>query len=384
MKNSLRRSLSIGVIVVVIAFFVALALWRPSAESESIPLGSVLILSGEFKSYGEYFQQGALLATERLRASGGTPVNLTILDSEGNKEKALEQLKALREQYGVRFVADVMGTPMLKHALPFLNENKMLIVSGVNTGPDLSVDGGRMFFRIIPSDGVASQQLARWALAEGWKRAAILSATDDWGAGLKGALERAYQLAGGEIIDSRNVELTQTIFQPVVARYRESKPDVVFLLLYPKTAALFLREARKQGLNAKYMGTDNFTASELPDLAREAVNGVLFVVPGAGSEGTPENEQFIKAYQAKYGSNVAPHLFARMAFDVVGLLAQAHEASGGDPEKAAAYLESVSYRGATGEIKFDTNHDVVVRDYTRKTYQYDPSTRKATIVGVTN
>jgi len=368
------------VVLFVVLFFITIAFLKPFSDKSKIRIGSVLILSGEYKSYGEYFQQGALLAAEEMNSSQKQQIELTILDSEGSKEKALEKLKALKEQKNIHFVADVMGTAMMRHVIPFINENKILVLSGVNTGPELSGEGGSFFFRIIPSDGIASQQLSKWAIESGFKKGAILYATDDWGQGLRKALDKSYRDLGGEIIDSRDVEVNQTIFQPIVSLYKETKPNVVFLVLYPKTAALFLREVKKQGLQTQIMGTDNFTASELPDIARDAVDGVNFIIPQPAGEPTPQQKNFLELYNLKYGIGKKPHIFTTMAYDCVKLLAKIYQETQGDPERAAKTLEMIQYEGASGHIAFDKNHDVVVKDFSRKVYKYDKVSKKASIL----
>jgi branched-chain amino acid transport system substrate-binding protein len=361
----------IGLILAAAAVILVITYGRRGAPGSQIRLGSVLILTGNYKSYGEQFRDGAKLAVDEINSSNknSEPVEIIFYDSAGNKDTAVEKLKTIRERDKTNFVVEVMGSESALEAIPYITQNKMLVISGVNTTPDLTSKAGQYFFRIIPSDGVASEQLARWAIDSGYKRGAIVYSTDTWGTGLKGVLEKTYQS-----------EQKQTIFQPIVSELKQKAPDVVFLVMYPTEAGLLLKEAKKQGLRTHFMGTDNFTGAELAQASGDAVDGVMFVQPSSGQNQSPIAQRFRELYQKTYGMGKDPSLFSLMGYDCVHLMVKAIREAGGDVERARQALASVNYEGASGRIAFDQNHDVVVKDYARKIYSYDGATKLAKAV----
>lgn len=364
--------------VVLLVLIVGLVLTITSVKRETptshISLGSVLILSGDFKSYGEQFRDGAQLAVDEINEksqSDETAVEVTFYDSEANKALAVEKLKALKERDKINFVIEIMGSGIALHTVPYITQNRMLVFSGVNTSPDLTLQGGPYFYRIIPSDGVASQQIARWALDLGNSKGAIVYATDSWGTGLKTVLEKTYEQLGGEFVSIRDSELKQNIFQPIVSALKATSPDVVFLILYPREAALFLKEAKKQGFKTNFMGTDNFTGSELVEVGGDAVEGARFVIPGTEEKLSGAKRRFLELYHRDYGPEKEPALFTIMGYDCVHLAVRVIRESNGKVEKAREILSAIRFEGVSGPIAFDENNDVKVQNYTKKIYVYD-------------
>jgi branched-chain amino acid transport system substrate-binding protein len=337
--------------------------------SNVVRMGTILQLTGPGQSYGEQEQKGMEIAASQINEGQGPKLELIYKDSGGKKEKAVEHLEVLHSQ-GIRFIADIMGTGIALHATPTFTEKKMLVLSGVNTGPKFTLDGGRFFFRIIPSDGVAAEQLVNWAVENKRLKGAVLADVSDWGFGLRDVLQHAYEQAGGTIVSRKEINKDESFFQPIVSEIKSKAPQVVFLLTYPREGALFLKEAKRQKLDAEFMGTDNFTSSELTKLGQDACVGVKFVVPGQASVNQTKQSEFISAYAAKYGDKEPP-FFAAYGYDVVNLLYQAARTANNDVEKAIEYLQTNMFQGATGAIQFDQNHDIVVPDYTRKMYQQD-------------
>lgn len=374
------------VFVVILAAAAALVLFitlgKRERSNSSIRLGSVLILTGNFKSYGEQFRDGAQLAVNEINNSDpqGPKVEISFYDSEGNKDLAIEKLKTIKERDKTNFVVEIMGSGVAIDALPFITQNKMLVISGVNTLPAFSSKAGPYFYRIIPSDGVASEQLARWAIDSGYKRGAIVYATDTWGKGLKEVLENTYRSLGGELVAVKDSEQKQTLFQPIVSELKEKSPDVVFLVMYPTEAGLLLKEAKKQGFKTHFMGTDNFTGSELAQTGGDAVDGVMFVQPSSEKDPSPATSRLRELYQKTNGGGKEPTLFTIMGYDCVQLMVKTIREANGDVEKARQILASTDYTGASGHITFDKNHDVVVKDYARKLYTYDAANRLAKAV----
>lgn len=362
-----RRIAFLGFMVVIAAALVyVLTTTRSGRElRDAIRIGSILILSGQYASYGEQFRDGATLGIARANEdSAARPVEIRFFDSGGLKEKARELLLTMHDRDSIKYVADVMGSALTLDAAPELNRLKMLTVSGTSTAPDLSWKGGPFFFRIIPSDGVASEEIAKWALTRGLSRAVVLHDTDDWGAGLAAALTRAYTEGGGQIASSINCPKGFQLFASLAAQVGAARPDVIFLFVYPREAGLFLKQARASNVNAPVMGTDNFTGREMRDLAGPAIEGASYVVPGTTIHG-PAYDEFLRRYKTLPGKTGDPSLFELTGYDVATILADVGRRYPNDTEAAIGYLHAHTFGGASGEIAFGKNGDVIVRGYQR-------------------
>ncbi len=373
---SKNRSWLYWLAAALVVALVATALLRSTRGN--LTIGSVLVLTGEYKSLGEQIRDGQLIAAEELNAdpARSRKIELLFQDSQGDKDLALEKVKSLQAD-GVRFIGEIFGSGPALNCLPFIANNDMVLVSGVDTGPDLTVTTdpklsgivpSKHFFRIIPSDTAAAHQLVRWAIDRGETKAAVVFLNDTWGSALKNALERSYKAAGGTIVATQEVGQGQDVFQPVVAALASESPQVVFLFIHPREAALLLVEARKRGLQARFAGTDNLTGSEFADLGGQAVEGVGYVAPGT-PERTAAWHELSRRYQQKFGAGKEPPLFTVMGYDAIHVLVRGVDTGDGDVNRAITALEQTKYEGASGPISFDGNHDVIVRDYQRMVYK---------------
>lgn len=367
MNSRTRLGLIVASLVIVAALVYVTTTKRrtPQAPETALRIGSILILSGEYASYGEQFRDGASFGVERANEqTTARRVEIRFVDSGGVKEKARELVRTMHDRDGIRYLADIMGSPLTLDAAPEFNRLRMLTVSGTSTAPDLSWQGGKFFFRVIPSDGVASEQAAAWALSRGWKRAVILHDTDDWGAGLTAALTRTYTRSGGTIAASIECPKGFQLFPSLVAQVAAAKPDVIFLFVYPREAGLFVKEARTARVSTPIMGTDNFTGEEMRDLAGTSLEGVMYVVPG-GTQRGPAYADLLSRYRARTKRNDDPPLFVVTGYDVATILADVARRFGEDTTAAAEYLRSHTFSGASGDIAFTPTGDVVVRGYQR-------------------
>jgi branched-chain amino acid transport system substrate-binding protein len=108
---------------------------------------------------------------------------------------------------------------------------------------------------------------------------------------------------------------------------------------------------------------------ELPMLATEtfedpaiikmpAAEGVVYSVPAPADTASTAAKAFRNSFQKKFGEE--PGITADAAFDAIKLLVAAIKTSGNDGAKIQAYLDGVhGYDGASGEISFDKNGDVI-------------------------
>ena len=366
MKNKKLLFVVIGVLLIGL---VLAAVIRRKGDEKSVRVGSILVLSGDYKSLGEQIRDGQTLAMDEINVdpSRKQKLELVFLDSQGEKATALEKVKLLQRD-GIKFIAEVFGSPSASHTLPYIKQQDMLFISGVDTGASLTREGGEHFFRIIPSDKLACQQLSAKAINMGFKRAAVVYINDEWGNGLKTEFEPEYKRLGGEIVTTVETGKGQDLFQPVIASIKSRKPQLILLFIYPREAALLVKEARRQQMDVAFMGTDNLTGSEVTEVGGDAVQGVMYVVPKATND-SERSEHFKQLYAQKFGPGKEPPLFTALGYDAVHLMATAIEDSAGDVGKAKQVLENIKYVGATGPITFSPDHELNVFDYQLKVYR---------------
>ena len=143
-RYEMRQKYAVVIGAICVAFLLWIGLGRRSAPNSSVRIGSILVLSGNYKSMGEQIRDGQLLALEELNAQPGRKrhLELIVYDSQGEKSVALEKVKALRRD-SVSYLAEIFGSTEALYCLPFIRQQRMILVSGVDTGASLPSAGGR-------------------------------------------------------------------------------------------------------------------------------------------------------------------------------------------------------------------------------------------------
>jgi branched-chain amino acid transport system substrate-binding protein len=234
-------------------------------------------------------------------------------------------------------------------------DGRLAAVATTATTPDLT-GISRWAFRVISSDSSNGNDIARFASRLGRTRAAILYENDSYGRGLSDAFRRGFT---GRVISMDPISGNEKqSFDAYVTYFKQTKPDVVFIAGNDVSGLAFLREARRQGLTADFMGGDGWSGVSVDTVNSQ---GVYVGVPFTPEDPRPEAQRFVAEFTNRF--HLPPDLNAALAYDATMLLYQAVTASGGDRVKIRDYLASLSettaYKGVSGTIFFRADGDPV-------------------------
>jgi len=366
-------------IVVFFAIIVAifLVLLMQNGNTQSIRFASLLPLEGQVAAYGEMMQNGQMLAIDKINklSKNERKVEINFYNTSHKKDIALEKLK---EAYldNIRFVVELFGSDQLDHCLNYAIEKKMLILSGVDTRPDLVKNGDGFFYRIMPNDAMAASVILEWVMDMDISKIAIVYANDAWGNGLKdAAVEKARNL-NISIVEMRDIEKNQPSYAAPVVKIKESGAEAVLLFIYPDDGGNLLKEAKRQDLVTQFFATENFTGSDMLNTAKDAAEGVMLVIPKTNSE-SQKLIDFNRRYKEKFNSE--PTIFAIKGFDAVMLLYSLIEKYGEDTQLILQNLRTYKGEGVGGKIAFDSTGEFDAVKYDRlkfvregKIYQLKP------------
>jgi branched-chain amino acid transport system substrate-binding protein len=366
MKN--KALLWILAAIVVLVGIIAVLRYRGGSLGEStLMMASLLPLEGQVSAYGEMMRNGQAMAVEDINKENADGPKLVIeyLNTSHVKDIALDRLREANAK-GIKLVVEIFGSDQVGHCLDYVRENGMVVLSGVDTQPGLVQAGKGSFFRIMPSDDAASKILVDWAMDLGTKRIAVVYANDDWGKGLLEAAEKAIAKTTLVNVATRDVVRNQGSYSSVVNQISQASPDVVFLFTYPDDGGSFLKEAKRQGLNSKFMATENFTGTDMVETAKSAAEGVMLVVPASDQTRT-ELVTFTNQYQQRFGS--APTVFAIKGYDAVRTLYEAATRAKGDAILTRDELRKTVRAGLGGEISFDESGEFSASTYNRLVFR---------------
>lgn len=302
--------------------------------------------------------RGIDLAVDEINHAGG--INGAVLkvlarDDEASGSRAAEiaqEFVANPEVMGV--VGHVNSGAMLAAAKIY--DGQLTAVATTASSPDLS-GASKWTFRVISSDSLNGVILARFASRIGGtaaelKNAAILYENDSYGRGLADAFRRAFR---GTVISFDPIS-EEVDAEPFVSFYKMRQPGIVFVAGREKSALRILREAKRQGFNAVFIGGDGWQ-SIVSDTA--ASEGAYVGTSFNAEDPDPNVQRFVRTFQARYATR--PDAFAALAYDATRLLADALEKKGKDRRGIRNYLASLgsgnAFDGVTGPVYFNASGD---------------------------
>jgi branched-chain amino acid transport system substrate-binding protein len=213
-------------------------------------------------------------------------------------------------------------------------------------------------FRMIPSDSVSGLLLANFASSLASRlgrpvRAAILYENDAYGRGLAESFRHNFQ---GDVISNDPVGRGGDL-EPYVTFYKLKRPDVVFVASIEDIGIPFLHEARRQHLDAMFLGGDGWQGVATDS----AAEGVYVGVPFTTQRTDTATQRFMTTFRTRFGE--LPEAHAALAYDATKLVARAIAAAGADRRRVREYLSGVTgvhaFQGVSGTIRFTTLNDPV-------------------------
>ena len=341
-------------------FGVALGLFLVAAcgkGRDSYTIGA----AGPWKEgYGVMSHRGIDLAVDEINHAGGihgAQLKVIARDDEASGSRATEIAQEFVANPAVlAVVGHVNSGAMLAAARIY--DDQLTAVATTASSPDLS-GVSKWTFRVISSDSLNGVILARFASRIGGtsgalKNAAVLYENDAYGRGLAEAFRRAFR---GTIISydpiSEDVDA-----EPFISFYKLRNPGIVFVAGREKSAFRILREAKRQGFDAVFIGGDGWQSIVTDTVASEGA----YVGTSFNSEDPDPNVQrFVHAFEARYATR--PDAFAALAYDATRLVAEALSKNGRDRNGVRDYLASLNgsnaFEGVTGPVYFNTNGDPI-------------------------
>lgn len=328
------------------------------ASGDEVVLGMAGALS---EGFGIANRRGVELAVAEINADGGIngkPLRIEFRDDGGDGSKAAEIAQEFVDRTEIAGVIGHVSSGAMVAAAKVYDGN---IAAIATTASSAALTGiSPWVFRVISSDSANGVDIARFAERIGKRRAAILYENDAYGRGLADAFRRQFS---GEIIGFDPIDGDGTDAEVHVAWFVQRRPDLVFVAGTERSGIALLREARRQGLTADFLGGDGWTGV-VADVA--ASEGALIGAPFTSLDPRPEAQKFVRAYRERFSRD--PDGNSALAYDAVKLLAAAVEAVGRDRTRIRDWLASRrtegAFAGVTGPIAFAETGDPLGKAFT--------------------
>lgn len=329
---------------------------------EEINVGVLVPLTGGAASYGENARKGAELALKEFSAEHpDLRIRLVVEDSRGEPAVGLTAANKLVDLDGVVAIVGCVTSGVTLAIAPQANQWKIPIVSPGGSSPNLTTAGDYVF-RTWPSDVFEADAMASHVASRGISKLAILRINNEYGAAMETAFRQKLQESAPAIaiVSAEVFEQGSREVRTQVLRIKRATPDAIYFVGFPEAAVVFARNYAEAGLKMPVLATSAFEDPQVPRDSGGVLNGAVYTKPQSDSPTIPS---FRAAYQASYGQE--PGVVSDTAYDATKLILNAIRSIVAEDQPVSgesvqrALLKVTNFAGASGQLSFDHNGDVV-------------------------
>jgi len=269
------------------------------SQGGSIVLGQSAPFSGPAAELGIQMNKGAKIFFDQLNAGGGVngrTVELRALDDgyEPGRCKANTE-KFVKDD--VFALMGYVGTPTCLAALPVIHQAKIPLFGPFTGAEALRDPFSRVVFHLRASYYDETALIVKQLTSNGLKKIAVLYQNDAYGkAGLEGVVRalKAMDLTPAVLgtVERNSVDVAKSVADIVAQR-----PDAVVQITAYKSAAAFIREARKAGYGGIFCNVSFVGTQALADELGTDGRGIMVsqVMPFPFSTTTAISREYLEA-----------------------------------------------------------------------------------------
>lgn len=362
------------------------------AQDCTTKIGAVLPTSVD---WGRPIAETAQFAVDMVNAAGGVngcQIEMVLRDTQVDPKVGVDAAKALVDLEGVDLllgaVSSGVSMPILTSVTVPSGVMQMSCCSSSTAFTKLAEEGktNGLWFRTFATTGVQSAVAAKVARDQGFKSIAILYKNDDWGQDMARLIAADFAAVGVEVTASVAINDGQPSYRGEVTETLAGQPEALYLALYPAEGTAAVREWISLGGTQNMIMANSLKSDEFRDNV-----GLQYLGSALGTDtASPRSESadaFRAAYIERFNSEPnGPGLANSYDAAMIGLLAMQAAGEGASGAEIAAAVAkvtdpngttitadtegfaqakeilagggTVSYQGATGDVRFDANGDV--------------------------
>jgi len=321
------------------------------AQADTYRIGVMQALSGVGETYGTVQEKAIRMAVDEINAAGGDQFELVVEDSKCNARDAITAYTKLSQVDGIKAIVGTSCSGAALGVAPLLAKDRVVLISGSNTSPDLTMQGGPYYFRTAPSDIQVGQIGGKSVYDDGHRKIAFINAATDPSEALHRVVKRVFTGLGGEFIAAERYDTEQLEFRTLVTKVLRSKPEAIFMSHQDEMqTGNILKQIKELGYTGPLYCNDACIGTSALDIAGDAATGVIAVIPPFIEESNSKGQDFLSKFRELYGYTTLEYYMAA-AYDATYLLAHCMGEIGSDQDGDAlkACLHGVSdYMGAIG------------------------------------
>lgn len=331
-------------------------------EQKDIKIAVVGPMTGDNAQYGQAFQKATELMAKKINSSGGingSKINLEFMDDKNDPTEATNVAQRLADDPDVIGVIGHFSSAACIAAAPVYMKANLVEFSPSSSSAQFTKQGNYMF-RNINTQDTEGPLNAKFLVKElGKKNVAVIYQNNEWGITAKDGFEKEVKNLGGNITIEEPFTAGQTKdFTQILEKVKSTNPDVVYLAAMYAEAGLITQQAKQTNYNAQMAGSCALYNEQFIKLGGSSVEGFYLGTNFYPGDPSAAVKGFVEDFKNAYGAE--PNQFAALAYDCLGMMAEALKKSGPDRAKLRDELAKIKdYSGATGVTSFNENRDVI-------------------------
>ncbi len=319
--------------------------------------------TGDGAQYGEMVRMAAEMRADEINKAGGVngvPLELELQDDKGDPKEAANVAQKLGSNPNVLAVVGHFNSSCSLAGKEVYKSMGVLQLTPGSTNVSVCV-GSDWTFRNVYRDDFQGQFIAEFMkYVLGYDRVAVFFDNDDYGRGLRDAFAERAKRVGLEIVREEAYVRDTQEYTPQLTQINAKKPDAIFISGLYANAAMILTQARNLGIETPFLGGDGLLSGDLITNAAKASEGVIVTCPFLPTTADEKTEKFVAEFKERYGTE--PDCWAALAYDAVGVVAEAIEKAGPDRKAIRDYVAAMDssqkgYGGVAGLTYFNRDGD---------------------------
>jgi len=355
----MRRSFLVGSLLVLLVLSSTFALSScdlGGGGEETYKIGALFAVTGPASPLGTPEKETVEMLQEEINAAGGVnghPIEVIIYDTETDETKAVTLAKKLIEQDKV---LAIIGPSTSGETLAIVDTIEQAGVPLVACAAATQiVDPVKKWVFAAPqTSDAAVQEIYDYAKANGIDRVAIMTASDGFGDGGKGSLEKLADAKGITIVAAESFGKTDTDMTPQLTKIKGTDAQAVIVWGTNPGPAVIAKNMKQLNMEIQLFQSHGVANATFIELAGEAANGVILpagklMVHQDISDDDPQKEvltEYAEAFEAKYDKPA--NTFGGHAYDALHIVVNALEAAGPDKAKIRDEIEKMNFVGTAG------------------------------------
>jgi urea transport system substrate-binding protein len=335
-----------------------------AATGDTIKVGILHSLSGTMAISEVTVKDAELLAIEEINAKGGVlgkQLEPVVEDGASDWPTFAEKAQKLISQDKVASVFGGWTSASRKAMLPVFERNKALLwypvqYEGLESSPYIFYTGATTNQQIVPALDYLKQQ---------GKKSLFLVGSDYVFPRTANKIIKAYAAANGiQILGEEYTPLGSTEYGTLVNKIVSAKPAAIFNTLNGDSNVAFFKQLRAAGVTPQTMPSVSVSVAEeeVKGIGPENVAGHLVAWNYYQTTPGTRNQDFVKAFKAKYGSDKVTSDPMEAGYNAVYLWAQAVEKAGTtDVEAVRKAAGGIQVTAPEGQVTVDADNQHVFK-----------------------